>query len=89
MLVCAGPALDTDAILGLNANNTRVRYTTNTERGSSGAPCFGLDWKLIALHHYGDPAYGSPKYNQGVPIHLIRERIRHNGRGGYIGGGSD
>ncbi|KAF0242039.1 MAG: hypothetical protein FD167_3925, partial [bacterium] len=33
-------ALETNAIIGLNENKTRVRYKTNTEPGSSGSPCF-------------------------------------------------
>lgn len=49
-------ALDTRAIIGVNANGTRVRYATNTEHCSSGSPCFDMDWTLVALHHMGDPA---------------------------------
>ncbi|HMQ34728.1 MAG TPA: effector-associated domain EAD1-containing protein, partial [Chloroflexaceae bacterium] len=64
-------ALDTDAVIGMNANGTRVRYRTNTERGSSGAPCFNSNWELVALHHAGDPNFAPdhvPQYNQGVPF---------------------
>lgn len=68
-------ALDTRGVIGLNANSTRVRYATNTEPGSSGAPCFDMDFNLVALHHMGDPAWQAPKYNQGVPIGLIRKRL--------------
>jgi endonuclease G len=31
-------------------------YTTDTEPGSSGSPCFNDQWELIALHHSGVPA---------------------------------
>ena len=79
-------AFDTSAILevdavngtGLNGNGTRVRYRTNTDHGSSGAPCFDANWNLVALHHAGDPSYPKLKkaeYNQGVPISRIRERL--------------
>jgi hypothetical protein len=68
-------ALDTRGVIGVNANSTRVRYATNTEHGSSGAPCFDIDWNLVALHHMGDPAWKAPKYNQGVPIGAIRKRL--------------
>jgi hypothetical protein len=68
-------ALDTDAILGTNKNGTRVRYATNTDYGSSGSPCFDLDWSLVALHHMGDPAWHSAKFNQGVPIWPIWKMI--------------
>jgi hypothetical protein len=67
-------ALDTDAILSVNENKTRVRYTTNTEPGSSGSPCFDQNWKLIALHHAGDPNFAPdhrPEFNEGIPIEAI------------------
>jgi hypothetical protein len=67
--------LDTDSIQSVNGNGTRVRYNTNTEPGASGSPCFDMSWTLAALHHYGDTAFGHPRYNQGIPIHLIRQRV--------------
>lgn len=79
-------ALDTDAIIAVNENRTRVRYSTNTEAGSSGSPCFTLDWDLIALHHFGDPAWVAPLYNQGVPAQLIRATIVADGQGELLGG---
>jgi endonuclease G, mitochondrial len=30
-------------------------YTTDTDRGSSGSPCFNDQWELVALHHSGVP----------------------------------
>jgi len=67
--------LDTDAILGLTDNRRlRVRYTTNSERGSSGSPCFDQNWELIALHHSGDPNF-APQYNEGIPIDTIARRL--------------
>lgn len=68
-------AMDTQAIIGANENGTRLLYNTNTEPGSSGSPCFSMDWEIVALHHFGDPAWNQPKYNQGVPIGRIRDRI--------------
>lgn len=72
---------DTSAIIGLNQNGTRVRYTTNTEHGSSGAPCFNAQWELVALHNSGDPLYSpyyKARYNQGIPIGKIASRIQSN-----------
>jgi V8-like Glu-specific endopeptidase len=68
-------ALDTNAVIGVNANGTRVRYRTNTERGSSGSPCFNQNWELVALHHVGDPNFASP-YNQGVTFSAIAKRLK-------------
>jgi hypothetical protein len=78
-------AMDTQAVVGLNGNGTRIRYRTNTEPGSSGSPVFSMDWDLVALHHYGDPKYLNPLFNQGVPIELIRQRIEKDGQGGALG----
>jgi hypothetical protein len=78
-------ALDTDAVIGFNAGKTRLRYSTNTEPGSSGSPCFDMEWRLAALHHYGDPAWQHPKFNQGVPAHLIRQKIVADGREALLG----
>jgi V8-like Glu-specific endopeptidase len=78
-------AMDTKSVVGLNGNGTRLRYLTNTDPGSSGSPVFSMDWDLVALHHYGDPKYLNPLYNQGVPIELIRQRIEKDGQGGALG----
>lgn len=63
-------AIDTDGVIAVNANATRVTYRTNTEGGSSGSPCFDSDWNLAALHHRGDPDFGHTS-NQGIPIGTI------------------
>jgi hypothetical protein len=72
-------ALDTRAVEGVYGNGTRVRYRTNTEPGSSGSPVFDQNWNLVAVHHSGDPSSGLPTYNEGVPIHLIADRLRAKG----------
>jgi CheY-like chemotaxis protein len=75
-------ALATDGVLHINANQTRVRYRTNTEHGASGSPCFSKDWELVALHHYGDPDYTpghQPTYNEGIPIAAIRGLLEKRG----------
>lgn len=78
-------ALDTQAVIGQNANKTRLRYRTNTDPGSSGSPVFSMDWDIVALHHYGDPKYLNPLFNQGVPIELVREHIDKAGFGNLLG----
>lgn len=78
-------AMDTQAVIGPNANGTRVRYRTNTDPGSSGSPCFTMDWDIVALHHYGDPTWQNPTFNQGVPIDLVRRRIETKGFGNVLG----
>jgi V8-like Glu-specific endopeptidase len=79
-------AIDTESVIGVNANRTRVRYKTNTERGSSGSPVFDMRWNLVALHQMGDPAYSGPaSYNQGVVIDQIRRRIESRGKSDSLG----
>jgi hypothetical protein len=75
-------ALDMDAIIGVNQNGTRVTYTTNTDPGSSGSPCFNANWDLVALHHSGDPDFDpahKPEFNEGIPVQAIRALLEHRG----------
>jgi hypothetical protein len=75
-------ALDMDAIIGLNQNDTRVTYKTNTEAGSSGSPCFNSNWDLVAIHHSGDPDFDpahKPEYNEGIPVHTILALLEQRG----------
>ena len=79
--------IDTEAIIEVNSNRTRVRYRTNTEKGSSGSPCFNKDWELVALHHSGDPNFEElhkPEYNQGVPIDMIYGLLDQHGKIGNL-----
>jgi hypothetical protein len=78
-------AIDTNAIIGSVHDGLRLRYTTNTAPGSSGSPCFSMDWDLLVLHHLGDPASGPATYNQGVPIGLIRKSIVARGAASLLG----
>lgn len=80
-------AIDTEAVIGFVHAGLRLRYRTNTEAGSSGSPCFGLNWDLQALHHLGDPAMGAGTFNQGVPIGLVRQSILTRGAQAMLGAG--
>lgn len=51
------PALETQPVIRVVGNGTRVWYKTNTERGSWGSICFNANWNLIGLHHVEDPNY--------------------------------
>lgn len=75
-------AFESDGVIGLNANRTRITYRTNTEHGSSGSPCFNANWQLVALHHSGDPDYSPnhrPDYNEGIPIAAIVRLLTQRG----------
>lgn len=72
-------AHSTQAVTFLAQNRTRVRYAVHTESGSSGSPCFSKDWSIVALHHSGQPAV-NPRWNQGIPIDTIRDRLMLRGK---------
>lgn len=73
-------AFDSDAIISINQSGTIVKYKTNTEPGSSGSPCFDINWNLVALHHSGDPIRDNPpSYNAGTPFSAICTRLKQQG----------
>jgi V8-like Glu-specific endopeptidase len=79
--------LDDDGVMSLNGNQTRLRYETNTERGSSGSPCFTFKWELVALHHSGDPDFDpahKPAYNEGIPMTAITKLLKKREIGAKI-----
>jgi endonuclease G len=58
--------------------NDVIRYTADTEPGSSGSPVFSSSWKLIALHHSEGErdADGKWKNNEGIRIDRIIESLK-------------
>jgi endonuclease G, mitochondrial len=44
-------SLSNNGVVKTNEARGLVLYVNPTKRGSSGAPCFDNDWKLVALHH--------------------------------------
>lgn len=74
------------SVTEFNAAGTRVRYDANSRDGSSGAPCFDADLRLVALHHAHDPAY-PPAWNQAVPLAVLQKVWQDNGLALPEGGG--
>lgn len=80
-------AVDTQSVIGLRCGGRRLRYRTNTEAGSSGAPVFDIHGQLVALHHLGFPVWpaNAPgEYNQGVPIAAIYQHLKTLGLGPQV-----
>jgi hypothetical protein len=66
------------SLLGGDAKNSRVWYDINTRKGSSGSPILANKLQLCALHHAGGrdwPAPGPYRYNRGIPLTAIRDRL--------------
>jgi hypothetical protein len=81
-----------DIVLGVNSNQNRVRYSVNTDNGSSGSPVFDAAFQLIALHHAGDPNFEPlhrPEYNQGIPISRIVSQLSQRGHDAWLGDDSE
>lgn len=74
-------ALQDNTITGVFPNV--LRYTTDTEGGSSGSPVFNNAWDLVSLHHAGgDFVGGMWLNNEGMRIDRIVNDLRaHFGAG--------
>lgn len=79
-------AMDSNAVIGLNENGTRVRYRATTEPGSAGAPCFDAEWELVAMHQGHSGPNPDPTYKKGIPIAAIRDRLKRMGKEDALGG---
>lgn len=66
------------------SRGTRLRYTVNTEHGSSGSPVFDGRLRLIALHHSGD-ARVKPAFNEGIPFGAIWRLLDRRSFGKLLG----
>lgn len=78
-------ALDTNAVISVRKNGSRVRYRTNTQPGSSGSPCFDENWNLVALHHSGDPNRNDAMWNEGIPIKAVMALLKQRGKLNDVG----
>jgi V8-like Glu-specific endopeptidase/endonuclease/exonuclease/phosphatase family metal-dependent hydrolase/lysophospholipase L1-like esterase len=57
-----------------------VRYSTDTEPGSSGSPVFNNQWDLVALHHAGWPDGDGAATNEGIRLAAIVGRLLRRSR---------
>lgn len=62
--------------------STRVRYTTDTEPGSSGSPVFDNSWDLISIHHAAGERHATQPNtwinNEGMRIDIIVADLRNH-----------
>jgi V8-like Glu-specific endopeptidase len=62
----------------------RIQYLTDTLPGSSGAPVFDSQWRLVALHHSGgwmrEPGTKNKVFrNEGINVNLVHQGLKGMG----------
>jgi Trypsin-like peptidase domain len=55
---------------------TRIRYLTNTAKGTSGAPCFNHQFKLVGVHNAYVGPEEQPLANQAIRLDHIAQLVR-------------
>ncbi|GMQ86673.1 MAG: hypothetical protein BMS9Abin07_2261 [Acidimicrobiia bacterium] len=80
-------ALQSNTVTNIFTNH--VRYSTDTEPGSSGSPVLNNSWDLVALHHAAGSQDGSGNWqdNQGVRVDKIVADLRSSLSGSTAGQG--
>lgn len=58
-------------------SKNRIQYVAESRCGSSGAPCFNDQWKVIAIHR-SESSQGLTLRQEGVAFHAIYTEIREN-----------
>jgi V8-like Glu-specific endopeptidase len=68
-------APSSNGVTSVDTNSNLIQYITRALGGSSGAPCFDEQWRLVALHH-AERSKGFGKIREGVLFGPIYQRIR-------------
>jgi endonuclease G, mitochondrial len=68
-----------------DAKKDFLYYTTDTEPGSSGSPCFNDQWELVALHHSGVPELNAEKQILRKDKQVWRKGVDPEGLINWIG----
>ncbi len=83
--------MDMRAVVGIAQEGTRIQFTAQTERGADGAPCFNVNWELVAMHQslgIKGPAGRTSEVREGIAITAIRDALKRKGKVGYLDGES-
>jgi hypothetical protein len=62
-------------LTGRDPSNTRIRYNTESEKGTSGAPCFNRNFQPVGLHNASYEPHGETIANQAIRLERIVELI--------------
>jgi len=85
----AAQQMDIGALVQLDSSSTRVWYSVNTAKGSSGGAAVAPDGELLALHNAAvkcPPAPVGVNLNQGIRIDLIADHLMSNVQGWQLPG---
>ncbi|WP_160939430.1 trypsin-like serine peptidase [Teichococcus coralli] len=64
----------------LDSSATRLRYNTETAPGTSGAPCFNGNYRLVGMHNASVLKQGVAIANQAIRIDLILNKLKADNR---------
>lgn len=65
----------------LDTSQTRIRYDTETDKGTSGAPCFNQNFEFVGLHNAAFAPIGLPvRLNQAVRADRILAKLADCGQ---------
>ncbi len=69
--------IDFGRFLQTCVSGTRIRYDTETSKGTSGAPCFSRDFELVGVHNAEFNPLGMPRpeANQAILFDAIRPSV--------------
>ena len=70
-------AMNTDSVIGIDRAGQNLLYRTDTLPGASGAPCFDIDWRFVAMHRGRSVDEGN--HNHGVAFRRIRQWMEEAG----------
>ncbi|MGQ3178428.1 MAG: trypsin-like serine peptidase [Blastomonas fulva] len=68
--------IDFGRYVRVDASESRIRYDTETEEGTSGAPCFNHQFNLVGVHNARYAGPGSP-LNQAIRFDHIHRCLEH------------
>ena len=72
-------SIDTDSFMDANRNGTRIWYRSNTGAGSSGSPCFDMEWHPVAMHQGHNVIFGKLA-KRAVPLVAVRRLLEERGK---------
>jgi V8-like Glu-specific endopeptidase len=75
-------AMSTNSLVKYEERLRRILYRTDTSPGSSGGPCFDIDWRFVGMHT--GHAFQIGNFNMGVPSNLIIEWLQSKGYGNIV-----